>query len=353
MSATKLLVVHPGASYSTHDVHIGLVEGLRAEGVQVTEWRLDGRINLSHNYLHYLWRQKLKTNRDFEKPNHHDVLYQATTGLIERAIERGITDLVIVTAMYLQPNRIELARRAGIRVWLLCTESPYQMPDELRLAPLCHGVWTNERAALPAFQAVQPNTAYLPHAYRVGVHDRAPEAVSPHPVADVLFVGSMFDERTAWMSAIDWSGIDLHLYTSRENLPRRSRLRAFLKGDVTPNEVVHRLAQRAKVVLNLFRAAPVVAESLNPRCYEMAAAGACLVSDGRAELAERLPMVPTFTTAVECERVIRQLLADEAQRRQIAAGAQAAVRAETWQRRAAQMVADIEQWSGSQQRRSA
>lgn len=351
----KLLVVHPGASYSTHDVHVGLVEGLRSNAVQVTEWRLDGRINLSHNYLHYLWRQKLKTHREFEKPNNADVLYQATTGLIERAIERGITDLVIVTAMFIQPNRIELARRAGMRVWLLCTESPYQLDDELRLAPLCNGVWTNERAAVPLFQAVQPNTAYLPHAYRVGIHDRAPEAASTLPSADVLFVGSMFDERTAWMSSIDWSGIDLHLYTSRENLPRRSRLRAFLKGDITPNDTVQRLAQRSKVVLNLFRAAPgQMAESMNPRCYEMAAAGACLVSDGRPELAERLPMVPTFSTPGECERVIRDLLADDVQRRRIATGAQAAIQADTWQRRAAQVVADIGQWSNvSQQRRSA
>lgn len=346
MSDQKLLVVHPGASYSTHDVHVGLVEGLRANGVQVTEWRLDGRINLSHNFLHYLWRQKLKTHREFEKPTQADVLYQATTGLIERAIERGITDLIVVTAMFIQPNRIELARRAGMRVWLLCTESPYQLDDELRLAALCDGVWTNERAAVPLFAAVQPRTAYLPHAYRVGIHDRQPDPTSAAPDADVLFVGSMFDERTKWMSAIDWSGIDLHLYTSRENLPRRSVLRQFLKGDVTPNDVVQRLAQRAKIVLNLFRAAPGrVAESLNPRCYEMAAAGACLVSDPRAELAERLPMVPTFTTPEQCERVIRNLLADDGQRRRIAADAQAAMRSDTWQRRAAQITDNLQQWN--------
>lgn len=346
MTGQKLLVVHPGASYSTHDVHVGLVEGLRSNGVQVTEWRLDGRINLSHNFLHYLWRQKLKTHRDFEKPTQADVLYQATTGLIERAIERGITDLIVVTAMFLQPNRIELARRAGMRVWLLCTESPYQLADELRLAAMCDGVWTNERASVPLFADVQPRTAYLPHAYRVGVHDRLPDPKSPAPEADVLFVGSMFDERTKWMSAIDWSGIDLHLYTSRENLPRRSVLRPFLKGDVTPNDVVQRLAQRAKVVLNLFRAAPgQVAESLNPRCYEMAAAGACLVSDPRAELTERLPMVPTFTTPQECERVIRDLLADDRRRRQVAADAQAAMRSDTWQRRAAQITDNIQQWN--------
>mgnify|MGYP003331126167 FL=1 len=350
-----LMIVHPGASYSTHDVHVGLVEGLKAHDVKVWEWRLDGRVNLAHNYLHYLWRQKLKTQRDFERPNQADVLYQATTGLIERAIERGIRDLVIVTAMYLQPNRIELAKRAGIRVWLLCTESPYMMDDELRLAALCNGVWTNERAAVPAFQAVQPNTAYLPHAYRLGVHDRVPDPSLSVPSADVLFVGSMFDERIAFLNAIDWSGIDLHLYTNRQNLPRRSGLRRFLKGDVQPNELVQRLAQRSKIVLNLFRQASAPAESLNPRCYEMAAAGVCMVSDDRAELGQVLPMVPTFTSPESCERVLRGLLADDGLRQRIAANARAAILPQTWHARTEQIMRDLTQWSESMdmQRRSA
>lgn len=352
----KVLVVHPGASWATHDVHMGVLEGLRACGVPCAEFRLDGRIQRTHDFLHFLWRRQKRTapERAWPKPTAADVVFQASHGLIERALERGCTDIVVVSATYVLPERLELARRAGLRVWLLCTETPYDLVDELRVAALVNGVWTHERSALEAFRAVNPNVSYLPHAWRDGVHNLAP--TGDVPSCDVLFCGSLFPERLRWFEAIDWTGIDLALYGTPELLPARSKLRAFVRGGLVNNADLPRLARGAKVVLNLFRQPPAgaVAESLNPRCYEMAAAGVCLISDPRPEVVERFgDAVLTCTTPAEAEALIRALLADAARRQSCATRARTAVAGETWLARARTMIATMQQWSQEQFRRSA
>lgn len=344
----KALVCHPGASWATHDVYAGAVEGLRAAGVHVCEWRLDGRIERWHSFLHYLWRKQKKATpaTAWPKPTSADSLHMATTGLIERALEKGCTELIVVSAMFLPPNKIELAKRAGLRVWLLCTESPYDMADELRLAALVDGVWTHERAALPEFARVNPRAAYLPHAWRLGVHD-APASASPGPSCDVLFCGSLFPERLKWFEAVDWTGIDLALYGTTELIPARSPLRQFARGGLVRNDQLVHLARRAAIALNFFRQPPEgrPAESLNPRLVECAAAGVCSVTDGRAEVTEIFgDAVPVFRSPEEAGALIRALLADPARRRACAQQAQAAVQGATWHARGQQMVADLARW---------
>lgn len=340
----KFLVVHPGASWATHDVHVGVVEGLRTLGVPLSEFRLDGRIERTNGFLHYLWRKQKRDRPDLKwpKPTSTDVLYQASQGLIERALERGCTDILVVSAMFLMPDRLELARRAGLRVWLLCTETPYDIDQELRIAALADGVWTHERSAVERFAAVTKHAAYLPHAWRQGVHDSA--VITPTTV-DVLFCGSFFKERISWFEQIDWSGINLALYGIAEDLPTRSPLRDYFRSEIVPNEQLPALARSAKIVMNLFRSTSERAESLNPRCYEMAASGVCMVSDARPELIEKFgQFVPTFSTPTEASSLLRSLLADPQRRETCMQGARDAVAHDTWTHRAQQIVSDISQW---------
>lgn len=344
----KILVCHPGASWATHDVYTAVVEGLRAQGAQVVEWRLDGRIERWHSFLHYLWRKQRreKQGQHWPKPSAADTLHMATTGLIERALEKHCTDLVVVSAMFLPPEKIALAKRAGLRVWMLCTETPYDIDDELRLAALVDGVWTHERAALEAFRAVNPRTAYLPHAWRPGVHDVATAA--PVQPCDVLFCGSYFAERIAWFEAIDWTGIDLQLHGTTELIPKSSPLQAYIKGGLVPNAELVRLAKTAAVTINFFREphAGHVAESVNPRIVEMTAAGCCVITDHRAEVAEWFgASVPTFTTPAEAGALIRALLADPLRRQACATQARARVAGANWHARAQQMMTDLARWT--------
>jgi spore maturation protein CgeB len=346
----KVLVVHPGASTSIHDTYVGMVEAWRASG-PVAEFRLDGRLEHMQKYLHVMWRHMKKTRPEqvWPKPNQRDVFMQATWGLVERALQRQCDAILVVSAMFLNPEALVLARRAGLKVYLLCTESPYELPHETQLAGLADGVWTNERSAVPVLQHGCPFVSYLPHAWRVGVHDVAQRGDQTLPSHDVVFIGTYFPERIALLESVDWTGIDLGLYGNTDMIPGTSSIWKYVRGGVTPNPIAAGYYRRAKIGLNLFRTSPAgfpAAESANPRTFELAASGVCQVSEFRDEVGEVFgETVPTFRTGGELGDLVRALLADEGRRGSYGAGAKAAVSDQTWTSRVEQMRRDLHQWA--------
>lgn len=351
----KVLVAHPGASWSTADVHAGLVYGLRANDVQVIEYALDGRIAGAKRWLYGAWRAKRKHDPSVPKPTEADVFYQAGMGALERALRHQVDAVLIVSGMYLHPDVVILMRRAGLLVTALLTESPYDMEQELKFAQLCHAVWTNERSVVEAFRSACPNVAYLPHAWHPARHGTAPLEDEPDvPAHDVVFVGTAFKERIEWFQAIDWTGIDLGLYGTWESLGSRNPLRQFVRGKQIDNRQAAALYRRSKIALNLYRQskgwgmrAPRLAvgqaQSLNPRAYELAACGVFHLSDPRAEVVERFgDRVPTFTTPTEAAALIRAWLVDDERRRQVAASLPAVVAESSWTHRAAQVKTDLD-----------
>lgn len=349
----KALLLEPGASWSTADVSAGLRYGLEAHGVEVVRYLLDHRIDRSHRWLYYNWRRTKKSNPAIEKPNTADVFYQAGVGALEMGLRHQVDVVLVVSAMFLHPDVIVLMKRAGLRVAVLFTESPYDVAKEVAIARLVDGCWTNERSVVDQFLAVNPNSAYLPHGWHPERHKPGPQpgddAVAAH---DVVFVGSAFRERVDWLSAIDWRGIDLGLYGSWDALPSRHALRQFVRGAHVTNTTTAALYRRAKIGLNLYRTsmgfgkqAPQIthAESLNPRAYELAACGAFHLSTERAEIHEVFNgHVPTFQTATEASALMRSWLADADGRRRIAESLPACVAESSWRERAAQMIGDLE-----------
>ena len=349
----KVLLVHPGASVSTADVEAGLRDGLVAHGVQIVRYRLDERIDWSRRALYTAWRRAKKRNAAIEQPNTADIFYQAGIGALEMALRHQVDAVLVVSAMFLHPDVIVLMKRAGLRVVVLFTETPYDLDKELAIAKLVDGCWTNERSALPAFQAVNPQAGYLPHGWHPGRHKPGPqpgdEAVAAH---DVVFVGSAFQERVAWLSAIDWTGIDLGLYGSWDALGSRHPLRRFVKGAHVDNVQAAALYRRAAIGLNLYRTsagwgrhAPSIpyAESLNPRAYELAACGAFALSTYRKEIPEVFgALVPTFETAADASALIRRWLRDRDGRATVQQHLPARVAEASWRNRATTIIGDIE-----------
>src|SRR5262245_680713 len=158
----KLLVTAPGASWSTADVEAGLLHGLQHHGVEVVRYRLDTRIDRSSRWLHSAWRRARQTNPSIEKPTVADVFYQAGIGVLEMALRHQVDAVLVVSAMYLHPDVIILLKRAGLRVVVLFTETPYDLDKELKVARLVDGCWTCERSSVEAFRAVCRNAGYLP-----------------------------------------------------------------------------------------------------------------------------------------------------------------------------------------------
>lgn len=369
----KVLVAHPGASWSTADVFDGLTFGLRAHGVEVIEYRLDSRIGTVANWANAIYR-KAKTQAKragqpvpFHKPTKADVFYKASVEAIEKALREQVDCVLVVSGMFFHPDALVMLRRANTPLAVLFTESPYDMREESRIAQLIArrevfggiavnppvGLWTNERSVVGAFQAIHPWSSYLAHAWHPAKHTPGEKPGDASvPAHDVVFVGTGFPERLEWFKAIDWTGIDLGLYGSWDRLSKRHPLRACVKADQVSNEMAAALYRRAKVGLNFFRKsmgwsqhAPRIthAESLNPRAYELAASGAFFVSDPRAEVAEKFgSLVPTFDSASEAEALIRRWVADDEGRRRVAAQLPACVAEDSWVHRARQVIGDLE-----------
>jgi spore maturation protein CgeB len=347
----KVLLIEPGASWSTADVSAGLLYGLEYHGVQVIRYRLAERIEISNRMLYLAWRRAKKKTPTIMKPTDADVFFQAGKDALCTALWHEVDCVLVVSAMFLLPMVMQLMKRAGLRVCVLFTESPYEV-REPEIAKLIDGCWTNERSMLRTFRTANPASGYMPHGWHPDRHKPGPQPGDDQvPAHDVVFVGSGFQERVDWLSAIDWTGIDLGLYGQWHNLSAKHPLKRFVRSDVVSNLTTAALYRRAKVGLNLYRtsmgwgkSAPQIAhaESLNPRAYELAACGAFHLSTYRAEIADVFgDLVPTFTTPGEASALIRSWMAHPTGRANIASQLPACVTGMSWAERGEQVVSDL------------
>jgi spore maturation protein CgeB len=281
--------------------------------------------------------------------------------------DRSAADwFIVVNPMFQTPEQLaELRTLAPVAA--LCTETPYDIAQELRCAGLVDGGWTHERVSVPAFQKVNPNFGYLPHAWhpeRHGLGDPDPSV----PAHDVVLVGSGFGERIAWINAMDWTGIDLGLYGIWHGQGLTPTASKFVRdGKTISNVDAVKLYRRATIGLNLYRtktgrtwpptpARNIHAESLSPRSYELAACGVFQISNYRKESEEKFGLSVPFNIAqnandpasLEHDRHVIQywLRPEQAElRAELAKVARKAVRKDSWTDRAAQVVADLKAWS--------
>lgn len=352
----RVLLAHPGASWSTADVFDGLNYGLQQLGVQVEHYRLDTRLEASTNALHALWRKRKKTQPDLPKPNQVDIVYHAGVGIVEAALRTQPDVVLIVSAMFLHPDVVVMLKRARQRVCVLFTESPYDHAEELRIASMVDGCWTNERACLEDFRAVNPCSGYLPHAWHPLKHGPSMELGVEVKAHDVVFVGSFFPERVEFFNAIDWTGIDLGIYGTWKGLGLKKQVRSCCYAEQVENVYASALYRAAKIGINLYRTRgskrlPLThanglrlePESLSPRAYELAACGVFSISEYRAEIPEVFgDRVPTFTTPTEASALIRLWLQDESLRQEVAAELPACVAEASWVDRAKTVVGDLQ-----------
>jgi hypothetical protein len=312
------MVVHPGSNISVGDVYDGLVPALRRRGHDIIEYPLSARIDRYVNWLKYNYRRAKKVDREMPAPTWSDALYLAAERVVPLALREQPNFILIVSGLFFHPDILILLRRAGQRIGLLCSESPYEDPQQFRILPAAQVVWTNERRSLDVLRLGHPNTHYLPHAYDPERHNPTIDVDEDVAAHDVCFVGTGFQERVDTLASVDWSGIDLGLYGNWDLLPPRHPLRRFVRGKEVPNTTTVSLYRRAKIGLNLYRTSMGYgrdafrvrhADSLNPRALELAACGVFTLSDYRAEVEEVFGgAVPTFSTPGELERLIRHYL---------------------------------------------
>lgn len=355
----RIMLVDPGATFSTFDVYTGVRDGLRALGHQVIEYRFSRRLDVVSRAFELVWTERFDRGIREPKPNDADTALWVSELAVTWALRHQPIDiLIVVSSMFFHPDALIFARRAGIKTGILFTESPYAIANETMMAGLVDLVWTNERSVVYALARANARSTYLPHAFNPLVHSPTPSPEEPTdvPAHDVVFVGTGFRERIALLEAVDWTGIDFGLYGSWM-LADDSPLHAHVKEGVVDNRMASALYRKAKIGLNLFRQSvgfgpdtpfiEQVAESLGPRAYELAACGCFMASEDRAEVGEVFgALVPTFRTGAELEAVIRRWLSDSAGREDIKRRLPEAVKTHTWVERARQLTATIESMLG-------
>jgi spore maturation protein CgeB len=342
----KVLVVSPGAAWSTADVDAGLRYGLAAHGVQVVRFRLTERIERSRSLLYGAWRKAKRLRPDIERPTAGDVFYEAGERAVTMALRHEVDAVIAVSAMFLHPDVIVMMRRAGLRVVVLFTESPYDLAGELAVAKLVTGCWTNESRALPQFRAVNPHAGFLPCAWHPEIHRAEPQEIDATVDAhDVVFVGSGWADRVAWFQSVDWTGINLGLYGHWPTVGRRHPLHRYVQHGAVDNTRTAALYRRATLGLNLYRdTAGAAADCLNPRAYELAACGVVHLSSPRAEVTARFgDLVPIVTDdGAAATATIRAWLADADRRAAVRAALPATVSDASWILRARTVIGDLQ-----------
>lgn len=325
-------------------MHRGISGAMRRAGVEVVDYSFASRMVMSGKFLKMVNREAKRNSPDAPQFNTADTLYHASVGLLERALRHEADWVFIISALYLHHDVLLFLRRAGIKTACLLTESPYDDQRERAVASLVDVIFTNERASVATFEPYCHEAHYYQHAYDPAFHKplaEVPDGMARH---DVVFVGTGFRERIELLSRVDWTGIDLGLYGTWKNLGSRAALRKYVRGDIVPNEVTAQLYAASKIGLNLHRARagwtgagePVQAESMNPRCYELAATGTMFTTDARAEVGEVFgDAVPTFSDARELQEIIRHYLAHEDERRRLAARLPGLVAPHTFEQRVA------------------
>jgi hypothetical protein len=347
----RLLLAHPGADWATHDVFQGYKAALDALGHEVGSYNLHVRIGRACEWLEWNWRKTVRSGRDAPKPTAGDTLYLASADAVAAALRGDVDWVLVFTGAYFHPDALIMLRRAGRRVALFLTESPYEDHLQAKVLPLVDVVFCNERTSLNRLRMVNPNVVYLPPAYDPRVHTPTPTPTAwDHevPSHDVVFVGTGFQERLDALAAVDWTGIDLGLYGDYSLLGSRSKLRQHIRAETIPNALTAALYQKARIGLNLYRRSiqyarkPALierAESVNPRAVELAACGVFTISDRRAEATENFgALVPTFDAPADLGPLLRRWLADDEGRRQVAEGLPAVVARSTFRHRADRVI---------------
>lgn len=341
----RILLLYPAADYSTKDVATGIEAGLREAGHEVAVYRLSNRLDLA---LRGLTRPAVEGGEPVA-PNPVDVALMASEALPFQAAMHGVDWVLGVHGVGLHPAALVALRRIGVRIAWWFTEAPYESNEhrELHLATHVDVAFVNERTSVGLFQAVidrhHPGGSahYLRHAHDPAVHyPRDGADLRPEERCDVLFVGTGFAERQHLLECVDWTGIDLHLGGLWLGVHANYRLFPHLKYPPMQNGEVVRLYAGAKMIVNSHRDGGR-AESANPRVWEAAACGVFQVSDERAEITDVLgEAVPTYAPGVPWRFItlVRRYLADEPERRRLAALALERVRGETFLVRAETIV---------------
>jgi spore maturation protein CgeB len=332
---TRVYVIHPGVNFSTSDVYTGLCAGLKAHGVEVVEGRLDEAVAFQTMLYEAGQAAGVVT------PGKLNITTFASPYIVQHAIASEPDAVICVSAHNFNIASARTLRLAGLRTAVIMTESPYFASFERQMAPAYAHVFTNERKCATGAYFDHKSVHYLPHAYNPDVH--RPEGPKVEPAPDVVFIGSLFEERARLFGNVDWDGV---------NFVRRGYAPGQVEQDIVDNQESAAYYRSVKINLNHHRTTTEfgsgehikqgTAQSLGPRAYEIAACGGFqLCDDSRAELQEVFRgMLPTYVAgdSADLSDKLRFYLEHDDLREDLARSQWECVQPHSWTARAKQVL---------------
>ena len=323
----KVLLLHPGPSFSVADVCNGWAKGFQQAGCSVAVWNLNDR-------LEFFERAHISDDGGpFKKAfTTQEAALLASETLFAQVYKWWPDLIVVVSGFYTDPSVYEELRRHGHKVVLLHTESPYEDPKQIRVAPAVDLNVLNDPTNLEAFRAVNSNSVFFGHAYDPDVHH--PTSVAPS--RDFVFVGTGYPSRIDFLEAVDWPTDDVTLAGNWQGLREDSPLRPFVGHAIDAcidNTATADLYRTARASANLYRVEGTGSPdgwAMGPREVELAACGTFYLTEARGENRQVLPMVPTFDGPEDFADVLGWWLNHPDKRADVARRAQAAVAGRTF-----------------------
>jgi hypothetical protein len=316
----RFLVISSPHGYTTRDVWKRVLVGLEANGQEVYPFDLLTRWTAYDIMLDLARKAKINLPEPFQS---NLLAYEPIFGA---AHFHEVDAVIVVSPQYFPVPIADLLRKSGIKTIAYFTECPY---EDFLIAPVqaAHFDLTivNDRYSLGLYESFCDNVMYLPHSYDPAIHYPGAEQND----GKVVWVGTVYGSRRAFLQAVDWQGIDLQMWGIWNRLPSRSRLRPHVRGDLLENEAVADLYRRAAMSFNIHRSQRYVdvdwtiddgeAYSAGPRAFELAGCGCFQISDFRQEVVDIFgDTVPIYQTPAEFERLMRRALDDPTWREEVA-----------------------------------
>ncbi len=324
------------------------VEGLRAAGEEVYTFNLGDRLTFYDAALIEAAEPDAEGRACVRKAMTRETAIETAADGIFRTLYKCWPHVVLlVSAFFTPPWMLDLIRGRGHTIVLLHTESPYQDDEQLIRAASAHINLLNDPVNLAAYRKFG-QAAYMPHAYRPGVHH--PAAAGDPIEHDLAFVGTGFPSRVRFFEDMNLTGLNVKLAGPWLDLPEDSPLRDWTATNpegCIDNDETAAIYRAARCGINFYRREGETAHegegwACGPREIEMAASGLYFLRDPRPESDELFPMLPSFTSPGEASELLRWALAHPEDRAEAAIKARTAVADRTFANHARKLLAMLD-----------
>lgn len=327
----RILFVHPVTSMSIGDVARGYRHALERQGHEIADYSFANR---------FAYHEKMVPGNAADRLRH--VSKMASETIVVEAMYHKADVVVMVSGLNMSPVALWLLGQVGIPAAVIFTESPYDDDSQAQWIDMSHiadskvdlTVFTNDR-----YSAMKFGWHLLAPSFDPSIH--RPVAPVPEFECDVVMVGTGWPERQVFLESVNWDGVDLRIHGVWPGLNDNptSPLFRFYRPGIIDNANIAALYCSAKICIN-FNRRNDHALTPGPRVYEVAACGAFQLSDSRRDMEVTFgDNIPTFDTPSLLESEIRYYLNNPVERAQLAGNARELVAGETFDKRAASMVA--------------